>query len=174
MLSPISMVAVVNNRGPVTLCSLHSNWVMEAGLKYQACCCVTCWCGCRCRQPPSCRAPLVLPLVWGPWCGGGEQWRVTENRKWKIPVWSAVVVDQVWTAERRSEQEGADGADSCCSPTSSLSTTAHQLRLGPSARYWGLQVSPDQPGQPCWVGGRASQGKKGRRKGGELQRFTSI
>lgn len=128
---------------------------MEAGLKYQACCCVTGWCGCHCRQPPSCRTPLVLPLVWEPLCGGGERRRVTENRKWKIPVWSAVVVDQVWTAEQRSEQEGAEGADSCCSPTSSPSTTAHQLGLGPSARYRGPQLSQDQLRQPRWrvVGG---------------------
>jgi len=107
---------------------------------------------------PICRAPLLVALVRWRW-GRGEPSIVTENRKWKIPLWSAVFVDQVWTAEQRSVQEEAEGADSYCSPTSSPSTTARQQEQGPRVPA-GVQGScwpgllPDQSGQPCCCRGK--------------------
>lgn len=61
---------------------------------------------------------------------------MSENRKWKIPGWSAVVCDQVWTVARseRGREEGWSWRlDSCSNPLQTEQPKSHDSSRRPRA-----------------------------------------
>lgn len=101
------------------------------------------WRGCPRQQPATgFRAPLVSLLVlvaaerrtgegggtWGEGCWGARQ--KIENGKFQCEVQWLLIRCEL----QSREQDGVNGRDSCCRPTSSPSTATHQLGLGPRGR----------------------------------------
>ncbi len=71
---------------------------------------------------------------------------------------------------RDQSRKGPREQTAAAAPHQAPSTTAHQLGLGPSARYRGPKLSPDQLGQPRWRGWGV-QGKMNERQGNYILTF---
>lgn len=149
--SDFTLMPLVNNRGPVTLHSLQSNWVMEAGLKYQACCGVGvavashqvvghhlsyCWSGGRCV------------LGWGVCCRG---WQKIENGKFLCEVQSLLIRCELQSRDQSRKRRREQTAAAASHQALTLQHTSWDW--GPALATGGPRLSSDQPGQPCWLGG---------------------